>query len=76
MKTKTWCLIVLFSLITIGLILVLMGVYEMNRFEILDSHETVKDALRDARYATRGKWISGLVLMIGAYVLTYFPYKK
>ena len=76
MKSKKWYWIVFLSLTVIGLILVIIGVFEMYGFEIQDSHETVKDALRDARHATRGWWIPGLVLMVGAYILNYFPYKK
>lgn len=75
MKTSKWYWITLLVLTVIGLIIVGIGVYDMYGFEIQDSHETLRDALRDARHATRGKWITGLVMLVVAYILTYFPNK-
>ncbi len=75
MKTKKGYWITFLSLTVIGLILTLIGVYEMYGFEVQDTHETLRDVMKDARHATRGMWIPGLILMVGAYILTYFPYK-
>jgi hypothetical protein len=81
MERKTWYWITLLGFVISGLVIVVIGVYDMYAFEIQDSHETVKDALKDARAATREWWVTGLALMGVGYVLTYVPaiskiYKK
>ena len=75
MKRSKWYWIALLGFFVTGTIITLLGVYQMYDFEILDSHETLRDAMKDARRATRGTWLPGLVLMVVSYIITFFPKK-
>jgi len=65
-KMKWFWIILLFCL---GLFFVINGLVDMYAFEIQPEHETLKDAIRDAREATRGKWIPGVVILMATYLL-------
>ena len=73
MEKNKWYWIALIGFVVSGLVLVVIGVYDMYAFEIQDSHVTVKDALKDARAATREWWVTGVIIMGVGYVLTYVP---
>jgi hypothetical protein len=75
MKKNKWYWIALLGLLVVGLVLSLIGVFEMQQVEIQDGHEILKDTLRYARRETIGWWLPGIILMVGGYILTYFPLK-
>ena len=78
MKKKTkWMLLLLWIVpFVLGMAFTIWGIVDMYAFEIQDGHETLRDAMLDARYATRGKWITGIILMVLSYIGLYVPLKK
>lgn len=63
-------------LTVVGIILVIWAVHLMYNYIFIDFDGTYREAMKEARSICKSQWITGLSLMIGAYVLTFIPLKK
>lgn len=72
LKSKSkWFWFLLFFIVGMGF--VIWGLIDMYAFEVQENHETLKEVMVDARRATRGQWLPGIVILLMCYVQLYLP---